>query len=411
MSTFVAQRRAAAAAVVAACLMLGACTRAQDPARERLRRATKGTGDLVLAVPWPWELRKEIRYGDGLGMAVDEVNADGGIKGRRLRLAKYDDRETIGEGLMVAHKIAADPDVVAVIGHLQSYITVQAAPVYSQAGLVLVSPTATDPQLTALGLARVFRATFTDGYIGQQLAEFAVGRGFRRIAICYIRNDYGRNVANAFEARAVQAGLAIVARNSYDPSEQAGERTFDQFVSELKMAEVDAIVVAGEVPSAAILVAQVRRAGIRVPILGSDAMSSPGLMAVAGSAAEGVMVASFFNESDPRPESARFRAAFVQKFGAPPDAGSALGYDCVRLIAQAMRRAASLSADDIATALHANAEWQGVTGSFKFDEKGDLLARAVAMSVVRNGRFEYLPFSGSSVAAAPSAGATGGEQP
>jgi branched-chain amino acid transport system substrate-binding protein len=399
---------AVSAGVVVAGLMLAACGRGvREPAQERVRRAAGGSGDLVVAAAWPWELRQEIRYGEGLQLAVDEVNAGGGINGRRLRLARYDDRETIGEGLLVAQKIAADPDVVAVIGHLQSYVTVQAAAVYSRAGLLLVAPTATDPQLTAAGLKRVFRATFTDGSTGHQLADFAARRGWRKIAICYIRNDYGRNVANAFEARAAQEGLVVQARSSYDPSENVSERTFDQIVSEWKMLEIDAIVVAGEVPSAAILVAQVRRSGIGVPILGSDAMSSPGLMAVAGAAAEGMIVASFFHEAEPRPEIGRFKAAFTRRYGVPPDAGSALGYDCVHLIAQAMRQGPTPAPDDIAAALHASPGWQGVTGAFKFDEAGDLVAKSVTLSVVRNGRFEYVPPAGPSCRPAPAALASG----
>lgn len=371
-------------------VLLSAACGSRDPRAERVKRARDGHGDLVIAAAWPWELRKEIRYGEGLQMAVDEVNAGGGIGGRHLRLARYDDRESIDHGRIVAQQIADDPDIVAVIGHLQSYITVQTAGVYNQAGLVLVAPTSTDPKLTQLGYPRVFRATFTDNSVGQQLAERIAAQQRKKVAVYYIRNDYGRNVANAFEERARQLGIAVQARNSYDPSEQASERTFDQVLTEWKPMDLDAILLAGEVPSAAIFVAQARRKGITVPILGGDAMSSPALMAVAGAAAEGTTVASFFNPDEPRPEVARFNAAFTAKYSAPPDAGSALGYDCVQLLAHAMKEAGSAVPEDVARALHALKGWRGVTGAFSFDERGDA-AKPVSFSVVRGGRFEYLP--------------------
>jgi branched-chain amino acid transport system substrate-binding protein len=370
--------------------LLSAACGARDPRDERVRRARDGSGDLVIAAAWPWELRKEIRYGEGMQMAVDEVNASGGIAGRHLRLARFDDRESIDHGRIVAQQIADNPDVVAVIGHLQSYITVQAAGVYNQAGLVLVAPTATDPKLTQLGYPRVFRATFTDNSVGGHLAELVAAQQRRKVAIYYIRNEYGRNVANAFEERARQLGVAVQARNSYDPSEQASERTFDQVLTEWKPMDLDAIVLAGEVPSAAIFVAQARRKGIDVPIIGGDAMSSPALMAVAGAAAEGTTVASFFNPDEPRDEVVRFKAAFTAKYGAAPDAGSALGYDCVRLLAHAMKQAGSAVPEDVARALHALKDWGGVTGPFSFDEGGDA-AKPVIFSIVRGGRFEYLP--------------------
>lgn len=376
---------------LSAVLALSACNMKKDPAEERVRLAKQSTGDLVIAVPWPWALRKEIRYGEGLQLAIDDVNAQGGIGGRKLRLAKYDDKESIDQGRMIAREIGESPDVVAVIGHLQSYITVQTAAVYDQAGLVMIAPTATDPELTDRGYSRVFRVCFTDRSVGRQLADYAASRGFKRVAIYYIRNAYGKNVANAFESRAAQLGVQVRARDSYDPSEQANELTFEQTLNDWKGSELDAILLAGEVPSAAIFVAQARKHGIKAPILGGDAMSSPGLMAVAGHAAEGVIVASYFHPNDPRPEVVRFNSAFKEKYGVPPDAGSALGYDCVRLLASAMQQAKSAVPEDVARALHATRDWRGVTGTFSFETNGDTVNKPVILSVVRGGRFEYLP--------------------
>jgi branched-chain amino acid transport system substrate-binding protein len=376
----------------AAVLLVGltGCFGPRNPTDERVARARSGKGDLVIAAAWPWELRKEIRYGEGLELAIEEANAGGGLEGRRLRLARYDDKESIDEGGLVAQKIAADPDVVAVIGHLQSYITVQTATVYDESRLVVLAPTATDPVLTARGHTRLFRATFTDTALGRRLAEFAGERGFKKVAIYYIRNGYGKNVANAFESASASAGVTVVARSSYDPSQQAGEHTFKATLDEWKAMDIDAILLAGEVPSAAIFVAQARALGIKAPILGGDAMSSPGLMAVAGKAAEGVIVASFFHPDEPRPEVAAFRTAFKKKHGVEPDAGSALGYDCVRLLVAAMQQAHSAIPDDVARALHASRDWHGVTGTFTFDEHGDVVGKPILLSVVRGGQFEYL---------------------
>ncbi|MBK7536603.1 MAG: ABC transporter substrate-binding protein [Myxococcales bacterium] len=396
------RRRSPGLGLLCLVLLCAAC-RSREPREERVRRAREGKGDLVIAAAWPWELRKEIRYGEGLQMAVDEVNASGGIRGRRLRLARYDDRESINQGRIVAQQISADPDVVAVIGHLQSYITVQTAGVYDQAGLVLVAPTATDPKLTQLGYKRAFRATFTDNSVGRQLADLVASQQRKNVAVYYIRNDYGRNVANAFEERARQLGVAVQARNSYDPSEQASERTFDQVLTEWKPLGLDAILLAGEVPSAAIFVAQARRKGIDVAIFGGDAMSSPALMAVAGAAAEGTTVASYFSLDEPRPEVVRFNTAFTAKFGAPPDAGSALGYDCVMLLAHAMKEARSAAPEDVTRSLHALKGWHGTTRVFSFDEAGDA-AKPVIFSVVRDGRFVYLPATATPASPTPPTG-------
>jgi len=378
---------AAAALLVAA----AGCSSWRTPAEERVVRAARGRGDIVVAAVWPWELRKDLKYGEGIDLAVDELNRSGGIDGRPLRVRRVDDHESVDEGRLAAQRLAADPDVVAVIGHLQSYVTVPAAAVYDLSGLVLVSPAATDSELTSHGYRRVFRATLTDRAIGRQIAQVAARRGLRHIAIFYIRNTYGRELANAFEERASEVGVAIAARRSYDPSEQVNERTFDGIVREWKDVPMDGIFLAGEVPSAAYFIARARAGGIAVPILGPDAMSAPSLMSISGPAAEGTIVGSVFHPDEPRAEVRRFTQQFTTRYGVPPDVASAAGYDAIRLLAHAMQQARSTVPDEIATALHAVKGWDGVTGTFTFNADGDVVDKQLLTLVVRHGRFEVLP--------------------
>lgn len=377
-------------AVVAALAAAG-CARWRTPAEERAVRARRARGDVVVAAVWPWALRKELRYGDGLDLAVEEVNQRGGVNGRTLRLTRVDDHESVDEGRLAAQRIAGDPDVVAVIGHLQSYVTVPAAAVYDLSGLVLVAPTATDAELTSHGYRRVFRTTFTSRSVGRQIAQFAGQRGLRRVAIFYIRNTYGRELANAFEERASEVGITILARRSYDPGDQVSERMFDPVVREWKELPIDAIFLAGEVPSAGYFIAKARSAGLNAPILGGDAMSAPSLMAVAGAAAEGTIIGSFFHPDEPRPEVRRFTQLFMKRYGVAPDFASAVAYDAVHLLADAMQQAHSSVPDDVAAALHAVRGWPGVTGTFTFDEAGDAVGKHLVKLIVRHGRFEHLP--------------------
>ena len=378
---------------VSAMMLFGACHSSHSPAEERVANARRATGDIVIGVAWPWAARKEVRYGEGLTMAVDEINSSGGVRGRRIRLRREDDRESVDEGELVAQRLANDPDVVAVIGHLQSYVSVPASAIYDLSGLVMLAPTATDPALTAHGYPRVFRATFTDEQVGRQMAEFAARHGYERIGIYYIRSDYGRNLANAFEERANDLGLQVPVRQSYEPNDPASDGSFGPVLRGWRDIGLDAIFLAGEVPSAAHVIVAAREQGLTIPILGGDAMSSPELISVGGAAAEGTVVATAFHPDEPRPEVRRFTVAFEKRFGVPPDAGSALGYDVVRLLADAMERANSTVPDAVASALHSMRDWLGVTGSFTFDSAGNLVGRPIAKMVVRQGGFAYLPDS------------------
>jgi hypothetical protein len=124
------------------------------------------------------------------------------------------------------------------------------------------------------GYQRVFRATFKDTDTGHSMADFAASRGYRRVAIYYVRSDYGRALANAFEERAVSRGLNIVARASYDPGQQAGSQNFEPTLRDWLQLEFDAVFLAGEVPQAGALIAQMRQAGITAQRVGMLADST-----------------------------------------------------------------------------------------------------------------------------------------
>ncbi|HYH79256.1 MAG TPA: ABC transporter substrate-binding protein [Longimicrobium sp.] len=378
---------------IRAALLLAAAAAAcgpGTPAEERARLGREGRGEITVAAVWPFQARGEIRFAEGLQMAVDEVNAAGGIGGRPLKLRMEDDRGSVNDGLLVAQKLADDPSVAAVIGHLHSYVTVPAASVYESGGMVLVAPASTDPGLTAKGYARVFRIIPTDRETGRAMAEYAARRGYRRVAIYYVRNSYGRALANAFEERAASSALTVVARASYAAEAQGDGRTFAPTLAEWKEMELDAIFLAGQVPQAGYLVAEARRQGLDVPILGDDAMSSPALVQAGGAAVEGTVVPTPFHPGEPRPEVHRFAQSFRRRFGTDADAGAALGYDAVQVLAAAMRTAKSAAPEDVAAALRAMRNHAAVTGPVGFDAQGDLSSRAMVKTVVRGGLFHYL---------------------
>ena len=376
---------------VSGAALLG-CQAAGPSPQSRDARANAATGDVVIGVAWPWAARADVRFGAGLDLALEQINAAGGVKGRKLRLLKVDDHESVNDGRVTAQQLAANEDVVAVIGHLQSFVTVPAAGIYDLAGLVMVAPIATAPELTTQGYRRVFRATVNDRAVGRTLADIARQRGFRRLVICYIRDGYGRGVSNAFEERADEVGLTIVARESYDPNAGTDERAFVGILGALKDQNYDAILLAGENPSAPSLIKALRQAGITRPVLGGDAMSSTALLHLAGSAAEGTIVATVFHPDEPRKEVAQFVSAFEQKFGVPPDAGAALGFDALHLLADAIARAGTSAPSAIAAALHSRTTpFPGVTGQFVYDSTGEPRNKRIVTTIVDHGRFRFLP--------------------
>lgn len=390
--------RPAALAVLLGAAVLGACGGADDPASQRARNVA-GKGEIVVGAAWPWAMRgNDILYGKGMDLAVEELNAAGGVLGRPLKLLRLDDQASVDHGRIVAQELGRNPDVVAVIGHLHSYVTVAAAPIYDLSGLLLVSPTSTSPELTRQGFGRVFRTVFNDTEVGRQMAQYAVDRGYRRMVIYYARDEYGRALANAFEEQAASRGAQVVNRESYDPNLDANPVAAEQTVDTWSSYEFDAVFVAGQDEQSALLISELRKRGIRVPVLGSDALATPVFLEKGGAAVEGTVIATAFHPDAPDAEVQRFDQAFAARYGGKPDVGAALGYDAVRVLAQAMREAQTTDPVKVAAAMHRLTGFQGVTGAFSFDDAGNLVGMPIRKIVVRDGRFAYLDEPASSAA-------------
>lgn len=384
-----------------ALLFVGAaCGGGGDPASQRAKLASRARGDIVVGAAWPWQAHKDVLYWQGMELALDEVNASGGVGGRKLRIVRADDQESVDQGRQVAGEFARNPEVVAVIGHLQSYVTVPAAAVYDLSGLVLLSATSTSPELTSKGYRRVFRTIFTDDQVGRQMAEYAVKQGYKSFAIYYSRDEYGRGLANAFEEEALSRGGDVVNRQSYDPNLTTNRLAVEQTVQGWADRSFDAVFIAGQDRQAALLAQELRRKGVRAPILGSDALATPVFLREGGAAAEGTVIATPYHPDAPSAQARHFTQAFQSRFGTRPDVGAALGYDAVRLLAHAFAQAGSTDPEKVAAALHSVRGWESVSGPVSFDPAGNLQGIPIAHVVVRNGRFEYLGGTADAPAAA-----------
>lgn len=371
--------------LLAAAMLLGACSE-PNTAEYRNAFARANTGDIKLGVAWPLnDAKGTLKH--GVEMALDEINAQGGVLGRKLGVVMKDDERSVNTGMLLAQEFAQDPSVVAVLGHLDTYIAVPVASSYEFSGIVMVSPGSTGMRLTQQGFGRIFRTMVNNRESSIQLAEYAAKQNYRRIVIYYINNDYGRDLANFFEQRANDLNLTIVDRRAY---EKVGGNHARVLAEWRNFHKFDALFLAGSLPEGAQIIREAREMGIDAAILGGIGLDAPSLISQAGKHAEGVVVTSVFHPDIPRPEVQNFTAAYQQRFGEKPDASAAQGYDTVFLLAEAIKKAGSAEPDKIAAALRTTKLWQGVTGNHSFNEQGELTDKKIVLNVVRNGRFEFL---------------------
>lgn len=321
-------------------------------------------------------------------LAVEELNAAGGIGGRPVELVAYDDYGNADSAIAVATRLY-DSDVSAVVGHLFSSTTIAAAPVYNAPprAVAAVSPSSSAPEITAAG-DWIFRVCPSDGAHGLALARWARERlGLQRGTAFYLNDDYGRGVRQSFASEFVRRGGELLAANPY-----LGDRPeVGAYVERLaRDGSSQFMLLAGNRSEAAEILRQAAARGVSVPALGGDGLEG---IEEAGALAEGTYVSAAYVPSIETPENRRFVEAWRRRYpdAALPNQPAAATYDAVRLLAGVIDRAGTDRAavrEALAGVGTETPAFKGVTGDIAFDEHGDVPGARVYVTVVRNGRIE-----------------------
>lgn len=341
--------------------------------------------EIMIGAAWPFESNNS-SFNEGIDLAVKELNSSGGINGRAIRLLKKDDGGDVGRGMAVAQSFAENKEVKAVIGHRNSFISIPASRIYNNAGLVMLSPASTAPELTKGEYKYIFRNIPSDDEIAKQLVSHAAKQGHRRMAVFYSDDAYGIGLANSFEDHARSQGITVVDRYYYYSSLEDLRRIHNKWQSY----GFDGIFLAKSMQEGAQFIQDARKAGITVPMFTGNALDSPLAVKIAGKAAEGIVVGSIFNPNSDRPEVKKFVKSYMAEYKALPSSYAAQGYDAVKMLADALRKSDLLKHSTVAHELRNLDAWSGVTGVHKFDDNGDDLGDLVVLKKLLEGEFVYL---------------------
>ena len=372
--------------LTACCLVVAAgCNSGGEP---RLPGDGGGVDSMRIAAAWSWGGRGSGGYWDGISLAVKELNQRGGVLGQPVTVHRFDDSESLRAARLTAQRIASQRRYVAVIGHLHSHLSQAAAPIYESAGVLMLTPASTAPELTTGERRLIFRTVHDDDVSAAQIVSHARSRGYRRVAICYVRSEYGLGLANAFERRATQAGIEILDRKSYEPS-VSGDVFYEDLFRDWLARNPDAVMLAGTAPSAGEILRVMRLVGLDVPVFGGDGLDDAKLIETAGPASDGLEVITVFHADNPRKETQKFRHTFRARYGSEADSWAARGYEVVTLLAQAIDSAQSTTAIDVAKVLRGARTLRTIRGAITFSDDGDPLARPGVLIRAEAGRFEF----------------------
>ncbi len=323
---------------------------------------------------------------NGADIAVAQLNANGGVNGGLASYVVGDDLGDPKQAVLVAQQFINDKSVLFVDGHMFSGATIAAAAKYETAGLPMISPSATNPDISTLGKF-IWRICITDAVQGAGLAKYSVNTlGFKNIAIMFDDSDYGRGLANAYEAAVKTAGGAIADKEQYT----AGDTDFKAQLTKIKAGNPDLLFLSGYYPEGSKIAQQARELGMTTQLLGSDGYASDELGKLGGAAVEGMLVSTFFDYTKTDDATTNFVTAYKAKFNANPDWFAANSYDVIMLAAQAAKNAGKNDRTAINDALGTIGAYKGISGSIKFDANGDVI-KPLSIVIVKNGLLSTAP--------------------
>jgi len=320
---------------------------------------------------------------DGLKLAIDEINKEG-IDGKKLEIVKVDNKSDAAEATSGSIKLVSQDKVVAVVGSATSTNTLAQVQVAQDNKVPLLTPTATNPDITnKAGKLNdyVFRTCFIDPFQGTVAANFASDEIGAKTAAIYVdsASDYSKGLAAAFKEAFTAKGGKIVAEEAYVTK----DTDFRSTLTRIKSAKPEFVFLPGYYEEVGLILKQAREDGIDLPFMGGDGWDSPKVVEIAG--AEALKNTYITNHYSPEDEDAKiqgFVAAFKKEYDKTPDAFAALGYDTGYYLADAIKRSGDASPEKIRQALEDVKDLQLVSGTLNLDENHDPIKSATILEYV-----------------------------
>ncbi len=348
------------------------------------------TGDTILIGEIGSLTGSEATFGistrNAIELAIREVNAAGGVKGRKIDVRVYDDQSKPEEAANAATRLINQDQVLLILGEVASTNSIAMATKAQPAKVPMISNASTNPKVTEIG-DYIFRVCFIDPFQGYVMAKFAHDNlKFTRVAVLRdLGSDYSQGLADVFERKFTEMGGKIVAGETYTK----GSTDFRSQLTAIKRAQPDGIYIPGYYNDIGVIARQARELGVTAKLMGGDGWDSEKLFELGGAAVEGSYFSNHYSPDDPNPRIQKFIADYKAAFGSVPDALAALGYDAAMVAADAMKRAPSLDRTAVRDAIAATRNFPGVTGTITLDDKRNATKPAVVLEVGK-GKTKYV---------------------
>ncbi len=326
---------------------------------------------------------------NGVEMAVHDINAAGGLLGHRLSVEIGDDAGDPKQGEAAANRFVAD-HVAFVVGHFNSGVTLLASSIYADNGILEITPSSANPQITERGLDLLFRMCGRDDRQASIAAAYLAGLTKTKIAFLHDRTTYGKGLADLTRKDLAARGVSDVLYSGVDKD----ETDYSGLIEKLKASGAGIFYWGGSAAQALAILKALRDQSLMIPMLASDAAASEDVAAQGGDAVLNSLV-TFPSDARDRPEAAKVVQQFKAK-GIDPEGYTLYAYAAVQVIDQAAEAAHSLDPNAMAKAMHSGMLFHTVLGALSFDAKGDLAEPDYSIFVWKkaaDGTIDFYPLS------------------
>src|SRR5882757_1498134 len=316
-------------------------------------------------------------------MAVEDINAAGGVLGQKLELVTYDDQAKSDQAIFTANKLIGEDGVKLVVNGSYSASGRAAAPVFQKAGVVMIAAYGVHPDITRAG-DYMFRLVHLGPPQGAATALY-IGRtlGLKKLSTITMDNDYGQATMDGFLEASGKYGIEVLNKYSYSLK----DRQFGSIVASVKRDNPDAVYATGYFFTGGPLVAQLRAAGIKAPIVGSQAFDSEKFIEIAGPSSEGTYIVDSFDRNRKDAALQHFFAEFQKRAGYAPEGVAAITYSAVTLMADGIKRANSADPAKVRDALAATKDFPILEGKLNGFNSLHEIIMPISVNVIKDGKF------------------------
>lgn len=331
-----------------------------------------------------------IAVDNGVKLAVKEINENGGILGgKKIEYKVYDEKGDATEAVNAYNKLVQDDKIVALVGDVTSTPTLAVAQAAAQDNIPMITASGTAIDITTTG-SNVFRACFTDPFQGDLMAHYAADKlKAKTAAILYnSADDYSLGVAEAFEKAAKEAGVEVVAKEKYTTNDV----DFNSQLTTIAGKNPDVLFLPVYYQDVAQIAVQAKKLGIKAKMMGSDGWDGvlDKLDASNFDAVSGALFSSQYSAESTDEGLKKFLADYKAAYNSEANMFAVLGYDAVKMMAQAIDEAGSTDSDAIIEKL-AGIQYKGLTGDITFDDERNPIKQA-AITTIDNGAYKFVEY-------------------